>query len=122
MSSVGILVTVAALVIAAVALTAVGFAYKGVRGQALTQQQDQAITSLQGTVTSLQTANEMKDGEILALKRTIDDLQDQVKALREAVTQAAKVDSLRDEVQAGFAGMNGKFDALMRSLAPRTAH
>lgn len=108
-----ILLPVIAFVVTVVAAFAIAITFKGVRGQA-------AATLQSDTITALEAANGLKADEIktlqtqvTALEKRGDDLQKQVDFLTDAITKAAKVELLRNEVDQGFKHLDGKLDMLL---------
>ena len=83
-------------VLGVVAMVAFMIAYFRARG-------GQAFSSLQSeTIADLETANNEKADRIQNLEEKVEDLSEQVRVLRELVTQAAKVDLVRDEQSESF--------------------
>lgn len=110
------LIPIAGLALTVVALIAASIAYLGVRGQANSTLQAETISSLD--IANKLKAEQIKtlDAQVLALTARANDLQEQLAALREAVTQAAKVDLLRAEVTDGIRAICARLDG----LAPRS--
>lgn len=88
--------------------------------------QNTTISSLEGSITSLEADGRLKDSKITALEKQVDSyvtqiaaLTDDMHRLQELALQAAKVDALRAEVKTRFDEMNAKLDTIV-SRSPRS--
>lgn len=87
--------------------------------------QNTTISSLEGSITSLEADGRLKDSKIASLEKQVESyvkqtaaLTDDMHRLQELALQAAKVDNLRDEVNTRFDEMSTKLDSIL-SRGPR---
>lgn len=102
----GILGGVTGIILGISSIIAIIFVARARRTTALATLQDQLVNSLQVKVSE-------QEKDLEHLRQKVEQQEITIKALQESVTQAAKVDALRDEQATGFKAIERKLNRIL---------